>query len=89
MNIDGSGLKIHIPVLKRKREKGSVEYSSISTLKTHYYRGITEEAQAKRSRMKPKCNKRPTTVRAGEEQHLESDKKKSVLIQGEYVPGGD
>ena len=29
VNIDGSGLKIHILVLKRKGEKGAVEYSSI------------------------------------------------------------
>ena len=34
VNIDGSGLRICIPVLKRKREK-QWECSSISTLKTH------------------------------------------------------
>ena len=34
VNIDSSGLRIHIPVLKRKREK-QWECSSISTLKAH------------------------------------------------------
>lgn len=35
VNIDGSGLRIRIPVLKRKREKEWVRCSSISTLKAH------------------------------------------------------
>ena len=38
VNIDGSGLRIPTPVLKRKREKERVEFSSISQLRRliHY-----------------------------------------------------
>ena len=37
VSIDGSGLRIRTPVLKRKREKERVKFSSISTQKLIHY----------------------------------------------------
>ena len=53
------------------------------------YRGIPDEPQAKRSRMKRKCNRRSTTAGTGEESHLESDKKNSILVRAYSRQGDD
>lgn len=58
-------------------------------MKTYYYRGITEEPQA-RPRKRNKRNNEPTTATAGagDERPLESDKKNSILVRA-YSKRGD
>jgi hypothetical protein len=67
----------------------SLAFHNSEDSSTICYRGITDE-QAKKSKKKRKSNRRPTTAEAGagEKQHLESDKKNSILVRA-YSRRGD